>query len=141
MNYTACTLKTTNPIIVLQENKSRLEIRNAHRIELSQIMVDGCLIDKKLEKCDWLITYDTPRKTAIYIELKGCDLDKAISQLKSTLTHTTPHLNQYKKECYAVTTRVPKHGATIRKRCLEFHKSTGATLSVKNTPQSIEIGP
>jgi hypothetical protein len=139
MNYAACTLKTSDPIIVLSENRSRIEIRNQKRLEVQKIQVDGCLIAHALEKCDWLLTYDLPVKTAIYVELKGCDLDKAISQLKSTIAHTNGHLQHYRKECYAVTTRVPKHGATTRKRSIDFHRDTGATLLIKNSPQSISI--
>jgi hypothetical protein len=139
VNYAACTTKTNDPIIVLSENKSRIEVNNAKRVDINKIQVDGCLIGPELEKCDWLITYEDPRKTALFIELKGCDLDKAISQLRSTITHTKTFLAKHKKACFAVTTRVPKHGSTIRQRCISFHKDTGATLSVKNSPQSISI--
>lgn len=140
MNYAACTFKTSDPIIVISENRSRIEILNKQRLEIDKIQVDGCLVEQQLEKCDWLITYDTPIKTAIYIELKGCDLDKAISQLKSTIAHTRDRLRLHRKECYAVTTRVPKHGPSTRKRSIDFHRETGATLLIKNSPQSISIG-
>jgi hypothetical protein len=132
MDYAKCSLKSKDPIIVVSENRSRVEVINPGRLEISKIQVDGCLIDKKLEKCDWLIAVETPIKKAYYIELKGCDLDKAISQLKSTIEHTKVRFRDFKRECYAVTTRVPKHGSTIRKRCLDFYSDTGSTLAVKN---------
>lgn len=132
MDYKKCSLNTKDPIIVVTENRSRFEILNPTRREISKIQVDGCLIDAKLEKCDWLIAVEKPEKKAFYIELKGCDIDKAISQLKATIEHTKARFKGFKRECYAVTSRVPKHGSTTRKRCLDFHKETGATLAIKN---------
>ncbi|WP_431080637.1 hypothetical protein [Pseudomonas thivervalensis] len=139
MNYMLCTTTTTDPIIVFSENRSRISVVNNNRIEIEKIQVDGCLIDVKLEKCDWLFCYGDNAKKAVFIELKGCDLDKAISQLRSTINHTKERYRAYKKECYAITTRVPKHGASIRKRSIDFFNQTGATLSVKNSPHSINI--
>lgn len=139
MNYALCTTTVTDPKIVVSENKSRIEILNINRLEVNKIQVDGCLIAKNQEKCDWLITCEQPTPKAIYIELKGCDLDKAISQLKSTISDTKAQYSRYARECYAITTRVPKHGATTRKRSIDFFNHTGATLSIKNSPHSISI--
>lgn len=139
MDYKKCSLKSKDPIIVVSENRSRFEVINTARKEVSKIQVDGCLIDSKLEKCDWLIAVEKPEKKAYYIELKGCDLDKAISQLKATIEHTKARFREFKRECYAVTSRVPKHGSTIRKRCLDFHNETGSTLAVKNNIIKINI--
>lgn len=139
MDYAKCSLKTKDPIIVVSENRSRCEVINPLRHELSKIQVDGCLIGEKQEKCDWLISIDKPLKKAYYIELKGCDLDKAISQLRSTLQHTRTRFKDFKKECYAVTTRIPKHVSSTRKKCLDFYNETGATLAVKNIVIKINI--
>ena len=139
MNYMLCTTTTTDPIIVFSENRSRISVLNNNRIEVQKIQVDGCLIDAHLEKCDWLFCYEDNTKKAVFIELKGCDLDKAISQLRSTIGHTRANYSAYRKECYAITNRVPKHGASTRKRSIDFFNQTGATLSIKNSPYSISI--
>lgn len=139
MNYLLCTTMTTDPIIVFSENKSKISVLNEKRIEVQKIQVDGCLIDARMEKCDWLFCYEDHAKKAVFIELKGCDLDKAISQLRSTINHTKANYLSHRKECYAITTRVPKHGASTRKRSIDFFNQTGATLSIKNSPHSISI--
>lgn len=139
MDYANCSLKVKDPKIVIAENKSRFELSNPGRLEVFKIQVDGCLLPQNLEKCDWMFATEKPHKKAYYIELKGCDLDKAISQLKSTLNHTKEKFSDFDRECFAVTTRIPKHGASVRKKCLEFHKTTGARLSVKNIVFSLTI--
>ncbi len=138
MDYNKCSTLANDSTIVVQENKSRFELKNPERKYFQKIEVDGCLIGEGFEKCDWIIASENQKKRALYIELKGCDIDKAISQLKSTLLHTKEKYRDYNRECYAVTTRIPKHGPSIRKKCLEFYKSTKATLSVKNIKASVE---
>lgn len=137
MDYDLCSTTTTDSKVVVQENKSRFEVQNNSRLTLRKVQVDGCLIKDNSQKCDWIIEVDDQVKRALYIELKGCDVDKAISQLKSTLVHTRTRYLRYKKECFAVTTRIPKHGPSIRKKCLEFHKQTKVTLSIKNLNTTI----
>lgn len=137
MEYDLCSTETTDSRVVVQENRSRFEVKNSRRESLKKVQVDGCLINDHREKCDWIIEVNNQSKRALYIELKGCDVDKAISQLKSTLIHTRERYTNYAKECFAVTTRIPKHGASTRKKCLDFHKQTNVTLSIKNLNTSI----
>ncbi|UTW46903.1 hypothetical protein [Bacterioplanoides sp. SCSIO 12839] len=137
MDYELCTTETTDSRVVVQENRSRFEVLNNRRDRLRKVQVDGCLINDHREKCDWIIEINNQSNRALFIELKGCDVDKAISQLKSTLVHTRVKYADYDKECFAVTTRIPKHGASIRKKCIEFHKQTNVTLSIKNLNTTI----
>ncbi|URQ99428.1 hypothetical protein LOC50_03700 [Pseudoalteromonas sp. SCSIO 43095] len=137
MDYDLCSTETTDSKVVVQENRSRFEVNNRRRESLKKVQVDGCLINDHREKCDWIIEVNNLNKRALFIELKGCDVDKAISQLKSTLVHTRNKYKDYSKECFAVTTRIPKHGASTRKKCIDFHKETKATLSIKNLNTSI----
>ncbi len=139
MDYEKCGTATEAPSIVVKENRSRFEVENPNRYVCHKIKVDGCLITDEYEKCDWIISTNDPVKRAFFVELKGCNVDKAISQLKSTLDYTSDKYKGYKKECFAVTTRIPKHGPSIRKKCLEFHKSTKATLIIKNLKGSIAL--
>jgi hypothetical protein len=132
MDYDLCSTETTDSRVVVQEKRSRFEVQNSRRASLKKVQVDGCLINDHREKCDWIIEINDQSQRALFIELKGCDVDKAISQLKSTLTHTRTRYSNYAKECFAVTTRFPKHGSSNRKKCLDFHKQTKVTLSIKN---------
>lgn len=139
MDYAKCTTPTKDSIVVVQENKSRFEVLNPKRLEVSKIEVDGCLISDHREKCDWIISIDKPKNRVLFIELKGCDIDKAISQLTATLGHTREKYKGYVKECYAVTTRIPKHGSSVRKKCIDFHKKTKTTLHIKNIKTSVAV--
>lgn len=133
MNYNLCSTETTDYRVVVKENKSKFELQNNKKIKLKKVQVDGCLIKDGRERCDWIIEIDDQSsQRALFIELKGCNIEKAISQLKSTLEHTKTRYANYIKECFAVTTRIPKHGPTTRKKCIDFHKKTNATLSIKN---------
>ena len=139
MDYEKCTIPTKESMVVVEENRSKLIVKNSERRSLNKIKVDGCLISQDHEKCDWLVaTTDQPFR-ALYIELKGCDVKKAVSQLKNTVKLTEAAFKYHGKECYAVTTRVPKHGTDIRKLAIDFYKETKATLSVKNVQCSVDI--
>jgi hypothetical protein len=137
MDYDLCSTETTDSRVVVQENRSRFEVTNSRRESLKKVQVDGCLISDHSEKCDWIIEINNQSNRALFIELKGCDVDKAISQLKSTLVHTQEKYANYAKECFAVTTRIPKHGASTRKKCIDFYKQTNVTLSIKNLNSSV----
>jgi hypothetical protein len=137
MDYDLCSTEITSSRLVVQENRSRFEVTNSRRESLKKIQVDGCLINDHREKCDWIIEINNQSQRVLFIELKGCNVDKAISQLKSTLVHTRERYVDYAKECFAVTTRIPKHGASTRKKCLDFHKNTKVTLSIRNLNTTI----
>lgn len=139
MDYGKCTTPTKDLVIVVEENRSKLIVKNSKKRSVKKIRVDGCLISNEHEKCDWLVaTTDAPFR-ALYIELKGCDVKKAVSQLRNTVSLTKAEFKEHKKECYAITTRIPKHGTDIRKLAMDFHKETNATLSVKNVQCSVDI--
>lgn len=139
MDFDRCTTVTKGKCVVVQEKKSRFELINKKGLEVKKVQVDGCLIRDHREKCDWIISLEAPTKRAMFIELKGKDIDKAISQLKATLSHTKSKYDQYQRECYAVTTRIPKHGTTTRRKCMDFHKATKTTLSIKNLRITVEV--
>ena len=145
MDFLACKESSSNPIVVVEENKSRFEVHNKSRKSISKVRVDGCLINDHRERCDWIIEVEKPGsnptalEVAMFVELKGCDLDKAVSQLRSTLAHTERHYRQTLRQCYAVTTRIPRHGVAVSKRCLDFYRETSATLYVKNIKSVVSV--
>lgn len=139
MDFDKCTVCTTESKIVLKERKSTFEIENSNNIEVKKIQVDGCLIPDQYEKCDWIIELKNPVQKAFFIELKGCKLAKAISQLISTLLLTNETYANHKKECFIVTTRVPRTSPEIQRKRKELYKHTGTTLIVKNRKYTIKI--
>ena len=136
MDYAKCSTATTDSRIVLRENRSKFELINSEKLQVEKIKVDGCLISDARPRCDWVLVSNEKNK-ALYVELKGCEIDRAIEQLKSTLTYTRERYSNYNKKCFVVSTRVPKHGSSMRRRCLDFYNKTKVTLCVKNV-QSIE---
>lgn len=134
MDYSKYTTTVKDPIIVVQENRSKFELKNSNRISVDKVQVDGGLIScSNKEKCDWILSYENKSNVALFIELKGCDIDKAISQLISTIGHTQAKFGAYQKQCFAVTTRIPKHGSSMRRKAIDFHKKTNSVLVVKNS--------
>lgn len=139
MDFEACSTDTIDSIITVRENKSKFEVYNRSKKNIRKVQVDGCLISDDKEKCDWIIEVDSDKKMALFVELKGCNLDKAISQLSSTLHDTRKKYFDYERSCYAVTTRIPKHNSDVRKRSIEFYKRNKVTLQVKNVVFSLEV--
>ena len=132
MDYDKCTSNVSDSNIVVKENKSSFQLRNPQRLGIKKIQVDGCLIDDDRERCDWLLVVDSDNPRALYVELKGSDIDKAIKQLEATLIYTKSDFVDANRECFVVSTRVPKYGPSVHKRALVFYKQNGATLAVKN---------
>ena len=139
MNYNKCTTVVNDSKVVVKEHRSSFELRNTARLKIEKIQVDDCLIDDARERCDWLLVSREEKKRALYVELKGADIGKAIRQLEATLGYTKTDFPQCKRECYVVSTRVPKHGPAVHKRMIDFQKKNKATLLVKNVRAVVEI--
>lgn len=134
-----CTTETDQSRVVVKENKSQFIVINERREKLRKTQVDGCLFDQKYQKCDWIISTNNNIKKAFYIELKGCDLDKAISQLVSTLSLTFSDYSEHYRQCFIVTTRIPKYGPSVQKKCKKFHHDNSCSLTVKNIKNEVTI--
>lgn len=139
MDFEKCSQKTKGARVVVQENRSKFEVLNPGGIEMTKVQVDGCLITDHRERCDWVLSLEKPIKKAMFVELKGKDVLKAISQLKSTLGLTQSKYHNYQRECYVVTTRVPKDGSEIRRRRIDLKKKMNSTLSIKNVKATVSI--
>ena len=68
-----------------EENKRIYYLNNPNKHNVLQIKVDGLLYtDRDGMKCDYAFT-SKEYETAILVELKGCDVHKAIKQLLATI--------------------------------------------------------
>lgn len=139
LNYQLCTEITHNKIIPLEENKCILVVKNPEQRHVKKIKVDGCLLPVDVEKCDWLVTTELPTKKAIFVELKGCDVGKAVSQLKSTLTKTKPTFDEYRKMCHVVSTKSPLSSSEIQKIQIHMRKKHDAGFKVETIRGSVDI--
>jgi hypothetical protein len=73
---------TCHKLIVAEENKMKFILENKNAKEICKIKIDdGYIASSKVEKCDFLVL-NCPDKVAFFIELKGHNLLKAISQIR-----------------------------------------------------------
>lgn len=140
MDFKNCTVVTNNRKVVVKEYRSSFELVNNNQIDIEKIKVDDCLIKGSKQRCDWLLVAKCEVDVAHYVELKGCDLKKAVSQLGTTLSATARHFKHAQKKCYAVTTRVPRQGPTVQRLAKMFYRKHSVPLLVNNIRTSVKVG-
>lgn len=71
--------------------------KNVDRDAVRQFKVDGGIIPKNApdSRCDYLLLNDK-KETAYFIELKGSDIEKAISQVENSIAMFRHEIPQYK---------------------------------------------
>lgn len=160
MDYGNCAIQSTNKIITAEENRRKLTIHNPSEKVIRKIKVDGCLPIKSGKRCDYMFEIDTPIskgnpipniERVIYLELKGCDIEKAYEQLISTIekfkhkhkdfidSPNNKTLIKTKKECHIVASRVPKAGTKAQQLKVKMKKSTQAELIISTDKAFIAI--
>ena len=97
-----CTKKTSNPLIVFSEKKSRITFENSHHNSYLAIQVDGCVFSAADGlKCDKLLESEM-YADQYFVELKGGDTMKAVEQLKETIEKLPPRQREAKRMTFAV---------------------------------------
>lgn len=94
--YSVC--KVDQSIIVSKENGNEHILYNQSKVPVYQFHIDGGIVKNSIgEKCDFVVeTQGFPKSSAYIIELKGSDLNKAISQIVSTIEEHRDRMIQYK---------------------------------------------
>lgn len=136
MNFGNCETTTEQSVIVLQENKSRLVIKNLRNEKIRQVCVDGCVITEG-QRCDFLIL--GPNNSEYFIELKGCDVEHAIKQLETTINLLGSNIKSVKRHAIIISSRCPLLTPKIQKLKLHFKKTLMAELKIKNNCLEIAI--
>lgn len=103
--------------ISLTENKVRCFFENELKIEINEIHVDNGLINNQsVEKCDYIVYWESDNSFVYYVELKGSDVSKAYSQILSTIELTKDKFNDFDdKNCVIVCSSYPQESSTIQK--------------------------
>ena len=96
MNFKKCSTSTRNKIISVKEEKNTFRINNKNKIIITEVIVDGCLINDHRERCDYLFEINDPFTSVVYVELKGTDIMKAFKQLGATIGYCKKRHNGFK---------------------------------------------
>jgi hypothetical protein len=134
-----CRCTTNDKVVVVSENNRKFTILNQDCKLIEKIKVDGCLIDDNRERCDYVFEIDSPCELAIYLELKGRNIEKAYSQLVSTLGYLSSSHASLKRECHIVASRVPRAGPKVQELKAKLAKSHKVQLFVHTTKAQIDI--
>lgn len=113
--------------------KSKLTLENTDRIESESIKVDGCEINDKSIRCDFL---HIAKNIEFYIELKGQDLEHALNQIRTTISRLSKDVKIYNKKSYIICTRSPLSSTEIQNYKREFKKNYNSELIIKSSPHS-----
>lgn len=126
MDYGKCGRIECKKIFVVSENKSKFVLENKDRVDVRQSKVDGCLVDDHRERCDYmfesLCSDSGAIKKAIYVELKGKNIEKAVSQLKSTVSIFHKEHSNSERFAFAVLSRHPKMSTKQQRYIVEMKK-------------------
>ena len=139
MDFDACGKVVKDKIISVSENNMNFRVINKHLVTIRTVTVDGCLINDKRQRCDYLFEIDDPCNKVIYLELKGCDVKKALKQLESTIKACSKRHRAIPKSCYIVASRVPKIGTKIQVLKKKFVATNMAKLSICTTKHELTI--
>lgn len=131
-----CITKTNNKRIVFSENKSKFEVVNDSESELERHQVDGCLITDGV-RCDWKMVEPKSGKE-VYIELKGANVEHAVSQIVASIEKLTNSKAQ-PKVGYVICTRSPLSSSAIQGLVKKVRQSHNLTLRVKKTVFSATV--
>jgi hypothetical protein len=139
MDYGKCATQSTNKIITASENNRKLTINNLSKKLVRKIKVDGCLIVDSNKRCDYMFEIDDLASPVIYLELKGCDIEKAYTQLVATIDRFIVEHRGIKKECHIVASRVPKASPKVQQLKIRLLKEKNATLIVSTDQAFVSI--
>ena len=139
MDYGNCATQTTHKRITAEENRRKLTINNPSAKVIRKIKVDGCLIIDSGKRCDYMFEIDDLASQVIYLELKGCDIEKAYTQLVATIDRFIVEHRGIKKECHIVASRVPKAGPKVQQLKIRLLKEKKATLIVSTDQAFVTI--
>jgi hypothetical protein len=142
MSFEECTRVRQDATIVVSQKKTKFILKNTRRILVNEVTVDGCLIDDNSERCDYLFEICNADKSVCrvyYVELKGSNIEKACSQLLSTLTYCKNRHGNTENICYIVASKVPQAGAEVQNLKTIFMRKFKIQLFVKNQVAQVEV--
>ena len=124
-----CEAFTQQPILALQEARSRMVFNNPARKELRRVQVDGCLNIQGI-KCDFLVISEADVEH--FVELKGADVRHAADQIEATIAIASANPKNSAKHSFIISTRCPLTTPEIQNLKARFKKHFNSSLTIKN---------
>ena len=136
---TDCSKLSSNKIIAVSENKRKFTILNSSELKINKVEVDGCYMKSGL-KCDYLFEIINKEIIAVfYVELKGKNIEHAIKQLVSTVSHCKTTHKDIKKECYIIASRIPKSSTSAQNLKKEFKRKYKIQLFIDTSLKEVTV--
>ena len=107
--YSKCDIRQKK--VVSAEKKNEHILYNESGCNVYQYHIDGGIVQTRTgERCDYIVEVDMiPKSKAYIIELKGSDLEKAISQVLTTMNVFKTQLSGYIQLPRIIMRKVPTH--------------------------------
>ena len=136
-----CARKTSDPLIVFREMKSKITFENPNHNSYFAIQVDGCVFnaadgpkcDKLLESEDYADQY--------FVELKGGDgkTNEAVGQLRDTIEKLPPRLTGAKRMAFAVFSNTCPKNDTQRQAIVKSFNKIGIDIRFCRTGETYRL--
>ena len=133
---------TDAPRIVFADRRNRIEFENDLRRTVRRIDLDDEVLPSDFGlRCDGLLVGEADLDWhEHYIELKGSDIGKAVSQLENTLTRLSRDPVRQRKSCHVICSRVPRAGTDVQIAKTRFLRQYAASLNFKTREATVRLG-
>lgn len=130
-----CKDVTSRKLIKVAENGRSFSIRNVARRHITLVKVDGCAITTG-ERCDFMFLAD--RGKELFVELKGSDIKKALSQITRSIGELTQIAEKSNRTAVIVSSRVPAEDTGTMNAKAKLVGHFVSRLYVKNGSLEVE---
>lgn len=115
MHSETCSQELLISKIKVEEKGKQAVFLNPNRLKVRKTQVDGCLV-KQATACDWLVV--RAEEEGVLVELKGCDVAKAIEQIEATFAYLRSNGGLAKKMAALIVCRNPPNHPSFNSKLL-----------------------
>lgn len=136
-----CVRKTSVPLIVFREMKSKITFENPNHNSFFAIQVDGCVFNAADgPKCDKLLESEE-YADQYFVELKGGDgkTNEAVGQLRDTIEKLSPRLTGAKRMAFAVFSNTCPKNDTQRQAIVKSFNKMGIDIRFCRTGETYRL--
>lgn len=136
-----CVQKTSAPLIVFREMKSKITFENPNHNSYFAIQVDGCVFNAADgRKCDKMLESEE-YADQYFVELKGGDgkTNEAVGQLRDTIEKLSPRLTGAKRMAFAVFSNTCPKNDTQRQAIVKSFNKMGIDIRFCRTGETYRL--